>query len=170
MRRRAYLAMAALAAIPLASMGFLASGKPKGASPLDPLVPLVGEWQGTGEGGAPVKLTYTLVSGGSALMERMQPSNEAEMITIYTVEGDHLRVVHYCSMGNQPEMETAAINGKPQKFTFELTVVKGMKKPDEGHMTSLVLTMVDKDHLTQEWTFVENGKKQSNTFKYTRKS
>jgi hypothetical protein len=92
------------------------------------------------------------------------------MITMYTVEGDHLRVVHYCSMGNQPEMETASVNGRPQKFTFELKTVKGIKKPDEGHMTSLVLTMVDKDHLTQEWTFLENGKKQSNLFKYTRKS
>lgn len=165
-----YLRMATLAVVAIVSAGLLASGRPKSASPLDSLVSLVGEWQGTGENGTAVKVTYTLVSGGSALMERIQPSNEPEMITMYTVEGDHLRVVHYCSMGNQPEMETAAINGKPQKFTFALKTVKGMKKPDEGHMTSLVLTLVDKDHLTQEWTFLENGKKQSNTFKYTRKS
>lgn len=170
MKRIASFAIAVLAVLPLLGGGLRASGKSKAASPLDQLIPLVGEWEGTGTNGASVKLTYTLVANGSALMERMQPSNEGEMITMYTVEGDHLRVTHYCSMGNQPEMETAAIIGKPHKFTFELTAVKGLRAPDEGHMTELVLTMVDKDHLTQEWTFLENGKKGSNVFKYTRKS
>lgn len=172
MKRIGYFAVAMLAAVPLLGSGVFASGKSKASSrsPLDQLIPLVGEWEGTSGSGDSVKLTYTLVSGGSALMERMQPSKEEEMITMYTVEGDRLRVTHYCSMGNQPEMETAAISGKPNKFTFELTTVKGLKTPDEGHMTGLVLTMVDKDHLTQEWTFIENGKKESNVFKYTRKS
>ena len=172
MKRILCFAVIALAAIAGMVRGSFGSSMAKGKTPatLDALIPLVGEWEGTGGNGASVKLTYTLVSGGSALMERLQPSNEADMITMYTVEGDHLRVVHYCSMGNQPEMETAALSGKPQKFAFELTTVKGMKKADEGHMTSLVLTMVDKDHMTQEWSFVENGKKASNVFKYTRKS
>ena len=172
MKRAAYVRVAAVAAILLVGGGFAPAGRAKArsVSPLDQLLPLVGEWEGTSGNGASVKLTYTLVSGGSALMERIQPSNEAEMITIYTAEGDHLRVTHYCSMGNQPEMETAAISGKPQRFMFELTTVKGMKTADEGHMTALVLTMVDKDHLTQEWTFLEDGKKEANVFKYTRKS
>lgn len=172
MKRITYFAGAVLAIALFPGMGFTGAAKANAASasPLDQLIPLVGEWEGTTGNGAQVRLTYTLVSGGSALMERLQPSNEAEMITIYTAEGDHLRVTHYCSMGNQPEMETAAITVKAQKFSFELTSVKGMKKPDEGHMTSLVLTMVDKDHLTQEWTFLENGKKESEVFRYTRKS
>jgi hypothetical protein len=171
-KRITHFTGAVLASALLLGTGFVGPGNANAgsASPLDQLIPLVGEWEGTTGNGAQVRLTYTLVSGGSALMERMQPSNETVMITIYTAEGDHLRVTHYCSMGNQPEMETAAITGKAQRFSFELTRVKGMKKPDEGHMTNLVLTMVDKDHLTQEWTFLENGKKQSELFKYMRKS
>ncbi len=37
-------------------------------------------------------------------------------------------------------------------------------------MTNLVLTMVDKDHLMQEWTFLENGKKSTEVFKYARRN
>jgi hypothetical protein len=144
--------------------------KAKLATGFAQLIPLVGEWEGTSGSGAPVKLTYTLVSNGGALMERMQPSNEAEMITMYSADGDRIVVTHYCSAGNQPQMQTAALSSPTKKFDFKLVRVTGMKSPGEGHMVRLVLMMVDKDHLTQEWTFEENGKAQSDVFRYTRKS
>jgi len=172
MKRIAVFLVAALAMGSSVGVGLVSSGHVLAAtsSPLDQLLPLVGEWEGTGSNGHAVKLTYTLVSGGTALMEKLSPSGEPEMITIYTVDGDHLRVTHYCSSGNQPEMETAAIKGTAKEFWFAVTSVKGMKTSDEGHMTNLVLKMVDRDHITQEWTSLENGKKQSSLFKYTRKS
>lgn len=170
MKRFTFLTVLVLGPITLLGFGPLSSARGSVSSPLDQLLPLVGEWEGTNGSGTSVKLTYTLVSNGSALMERMQPANEPEMITMYTVEGDHLRVTHYCSAGNQPEMESAAITGKAHKFSFSLTSVKGLKTPEEGHMTNLVLTMVDKDHLMQEWTFLENGKKSTEVFKYARRN
>src|ERR1043166_8606704 len=78
-----------------------ANEKTTGALAFDQLKTLVGEWEGKNSSGS-VKITYTLVSGGTALMERMQPSNEAEMITMYSADGDKIVVTHYCSEGNQP--------------------------------------------------------------------
>jgi hypothetical protein len=103
-------------------------------------------------------------------MERMQPSNEPDMLTMYSADGDHILVTHYCSAGNQPQMQSAAITGPTQKFDFSLIRVTGLKKADDGHMIQLVLTLVDKDHLTEEWTYVENGKRQTEKFYYSRKS
>jgi len=73
--------------------------------------------EGTNSAGQ-VKATYTLVSGGTALMERLKSANEPEMITLYSLDGDHLLVTHYCSMGNQPQMKTATITelGSPLAF------------------------------------------------------
>jgi hypothetical protein len=139
------------------------------ASAFDQLKTLVGEWEGTSREG-PVKITYTLVSGASALMERLQRGNEPEMITMYSVDGDHILVTHYCSAGNQPQMKSEVIMmSKPLKYSFSLVRVSGLKSEDEGHMIGLVITILDKDHLTQEWTYQEKGKTGVDLFQYKRK-
>jgi len=143
--------------------------KAKSAAAFERLISLVGEWEGTSSAG-PVQATYTLVSGGTALMERLKSANEPEMITLYSLDGDHLMVTHYCSMGNQPQMKTATITELGSPLAFKIVQVTGMKSPDEAHMVGLTLTMPDKDHFTQQWTYKDKGKDQSNLFKFTRKS
>lgn len=138
------------------------------AAAFDQLKSLVGEWEGTSREG-PVKITYTLVSNSSALMERMQRGSEPEMITMYSVDGDHILVTHYCSAGNQPQMKSETMKSKVQKYTFSLVRVSGLKSEDEGHMVGLVLTILDNDHLTQEWKFQEKGKTSVDLFEYKRK-
>jgi hypothetical protein len=36
-------------------------------------------------------------------------------------------------------------------------------------MVGLVLTLVDKDHLKQEWTYTDKGKTSTNSFEFRRK-
>lgn len=140
--------------------------KTTGALAFDQLKALVGEWQNAS---GSTKITYTLVSGGTALMERMQPANEAEMITMYSADGDKIVVTHYCSEGNQPSMKTETLKGVANKYSFSLISVSGLKSPDAGHMTGLVLTLVDKDHLKQEWTYWNKGKSATDAFEFFRK-
>ncbi len=149
--------------------GVSANEKAKSAAAFERLISLVGEWEGTNSSGQ-VQATYTLVSGGTALMERLKAANEPEMITLYSLDGDHLLVTHYCSMGNQPQMKTATITELGSPLAFKIVQVTGMKSADEGHMVGLVLTMPDKDHFTQQWTYKDKGKEQSDLFKFTRKS
>lgn len=141
------------------------SEKTSGAMVFDQLKTLVGEWEGKNG----TKITYTLVSGGTALMERIQPSGEAEMITMYSADGDKIAVTHYCSEGNQPSMKTETLKGIANKYSFSLVSVSGLKSPDAGHMTGLVLTLVDKDHLKQEWTYWNRGKADTEAFEFSRK-
>src|SRR5882757_6922966 len=146
-----------------------AGEKAKSAAAFEKLITLVGEWEGTNSAG-PVKATYTLVAGGSALMERLQSANEPEMITMYSADGDHILITHYCSTGNQPQMKTETMSGSAEKYTFTLVRVTGMKTQDEGHMVGLVLSFPDKDHLTQEWKYQNNkGKTSADLFHFKRK-
>ncbi len=117
---------------------------------------LEGEWQGTNPSGKPVKVTYEVVSNGSAVMERMQPENEPIMISMYHLDGKHLMMTHYCSAMNQPRMRAVANNGK-NTIRFSIMDVTNLAKPTDGHMQKLVITVKDEDHLTALWTFVENG-------------
>ncbi|HKF25846.1 MAG TPA: hypothetical protein VKB24_07710 [Candidatus Acidoferrum sp.] len=169
MRAGKTLGMGVLAAaMALAAGAARANEKSNGALAFDQLKALVGEWEGKNAGG-PVKITYTLVSGGTALMERMQPANEAEMITMYSADGDKIMVTHYCSEGNQPSMKSETLKGIANKYSFSLVSVSGLKSPDAGHMTGLVLTLVDKDHLKQEWTYWNKGKSSTDAFEFVRK-
>jgi hypothetical protein len=134
------------------------------------LTTLVGEWEGRTPDGTRVVLSFELGSGGTALIERLRPSDEPEMVTVYHPDGDAVAVTHYCSSGNQPQMRTAALSGAVKQFSFELVRVTNLATPATGHMRRLTVTLVDQDHLTQEWTWHEDGKSQSQVFEYTRKS
>src|SRR5262245_18094678 len=70
----------------------------------DRLKTLVGEWEATGDA-APAHLTYELVAGGTALLEREREANRPTMLTLYHRDGDRLLLTHYCMAGNQPRMQ-----------------------------------------------------------------
>src|SRR5262252_6105923 len=123
----------------------------------DQLASLVGRWKGV-KGSAEIRLTYVLTADGSALMEEFRPESGPVMITMFTVDGDHLIATHYCSAGNQPQMATGAIT-EPQakQLSFSLVRVTGLTTPEDWHNTGLVVLLEDKDHLRQEWTYQFKG-------------
>jgi hypothetical protein len=119
---------------------------------------LVGEWQGKSLDGHSAKVSYTLVSNDSALMERLAMGEESEMVTMYHPDGDHMMMTHYCSAQNQPRMRSQKGSSEVKNIVFDLVDVTNLSTPDAGHMTRLVLTFIDQDHFTQEWTWREKGK------------
>jgi hypothetical protein len=136
----------------------------------DQLKSLVGHWEGTTPDGKKGQASYELISNGSVVMERMHPGNEPDMITMYSLEGDRILVTHYCSMGNQPTMQTAPTPAANGKLDFTFLHLAGAKSPDEGHMVSLSVSMPDKNHFNQVWTFDDHGKTMTENLSFTRKS
>ena len=136
----------------------------------DQLKSLVGHWEGSTPDGKKGQATYELISNGSVVMERLSSPNEPEMITMYSLEGDRIFVTHYCSAGNQPTMQTAPSPAANGKLDFTFLRLAGATSPDEGHMVSLSVSMPDKNHLNQVWTFADHGKTMTESLTYTRKS
>src|SRR5262249_23462690 len=134
-----------------------AAEKPKSTVAFEQLASLVGEWRGE-HGGTEGKLIYILTADRSALMEEFRPQAGPVMITMFTVNGDHLLATHYCSAGNQPQMATESIiEPQSKRLAFSLVRVTGMKTPEDWHNTGLVVLLEDKNHLTQEWTWQYKG-------------
>jgi alpha-amylase/alpha-mannosidase (GH57 family) len=155
---------AVLVAMALAA---LAGEKPKSEQAFDRLTSLKGEWNGQIDG-VNTTLIYTLTADGSALMEQCRPARRPEMITMFTVDGDHLIATHYCSAKNQPHMATPAIIDVRKPLEFSLVGVTGLKSPDDFHNTGLMVIQEDNDHLTQEWSYQHKGKTGKNIFHFTR--
>jgi hypothetical protein len=165
---RSAILSAAVALLLLGTAKPMAAEKANSLLAFERLTSLVGEWKMT-QGDTEVKLIYTLVANGSTLMEELRPGTEAPMITMFTVDGDHLIATHYCSAGNQPQMTTKTIADPSAKsLAFSLSHVYGMKAPGDWHNTGLTVTLEDKQHLTQIWTYEYDGKVGTNTFHFTR--
>jgi hypothetical protein len=102
------------------------------------------------------------------LMEQCRPEKGPEMITMFTVDGDHLIATHYCSARNQPQMATSPITDAQKPLEFSLVRVTGLQSPDDFHNTGLTVIQEDNDHLTQEWSYQHKGKTGKNIFRFTR--
>ena len=150
MKRMAVLGIIGVGLFVAASTAF-AADKTKSEEAFDRLATLKGEWSGEQEG-VKVSVIYTLTANDSALMEEFRPEKGAVMITMFTVDGDHLIATHYCSAKNQPQMITSAVTDGQKPLAFSLARVTGLKSPDDWHNTGLTVIQEDNDHLTQEWT------------------
>ena len=145
----------------------LAGDKTKSEQAFDRLSSLKGEWNGQIDG-VNTTLIYTLTANGSALMEQCRPEKRPEMITLFTVDDDHLIATHYCSARNQPQMATSPITDAQKPLEFSLVRVTGLQSPDDFHNTGLTVIQEDNDHLTQEWSYQHRDKTGKNIFRFTR--
>ncbi len=129
---------------------------------------LVGEWEGKGDMGK-VYLSYELIAGGTALVERERTDKTPEMLTVYHLDGKRLVLTHYCMAGNQPRMEAKSFNPGTGDLAFDFLDATNMPSPASGHMRSVSMKLIDTAHLSSEWRFFENGKMTMNvTAQYTR--
>lgn len=139
------------------------------AASFEKLKSLAGEWQGAGADGKMRTVTYQLLSGGTAVMETMTPTDEPSMVTIYYLDGDQLLLTHFCSAGNQPRLRAAPPAGEIKKLDFDFLDATNLAQPTAGHIHRLRLAFQDQHHLAQTWTWREAEKGMVDTFNLTRK-
>jgi hypothetical protein len=86
------------------------------------------------------------------------------MISMFHLDGpNRLIITHYCTAGNQPRMlATSSPDGKT--FTFEFLDATNLAAPDSGHMKSVVFTIVDASHHTEDWTYAAAPGKEMKQF------
>lgn len=169
MKRASLSACLWVAVIVLLGTTIAQAEKSKSAAAFEQLSSLVGEWKGV-EDGIDITVTYTLTANGSTLMEEFRPAKGPVMMTMFSVDGDHLLATHYCAAGNQPQMATGTITESQNKaLAFSLVRVTGMKTAKDWHNTGVEILLEDKDHLTQKWTYLYQGKAGTTVFHFTRK-
>lgn len=122
---------------------------------LEKIKALAGDWVLADKPNDPVYCSYRVVSGGTAVMEDLQPSAE-NMITMYHLDGDALVLTHYCGLGNQPRMKARPMAGNKIEFEFAGGCNIDLKAK---YMSSLTLEFINADHIKARWTLTHNGKK-----------
>ncbi len=130
----------------------------------DQLKTLIGSWEGKNSQGEHLLVTFKDVAGGSALMSEIHGHGPENMVTMFHLDGpNRLLITHYCGAGNQPRMTaTASPDGKT--ITFDFLDATNLPSPEDGHMQRLVVTLMDANHHTEDWTFSDHGKQTKEFF------
>jgi len=135
----------------------------------DAIKSMPGSWEGTTPDGHPLQVTFKVVSGGSAVVSEIMGHGPEDMVSMFHLDGaDRLLMTHYCGAGNQPRMQ-ASVSPDGKTITFSFVDATNLKSADDGHMYRMVLALLDSNHHTEEWTFIDHGKEMKESFDLRRK-
>jgi hypothetical protein len=132
---------------------------PKLSSEFERMKGLVGTWKGKADmGGGMMEFAveYRLISGGTAIEERIFAGTPKEMVTIYHDQKGKIALTHYCMLGNQPGMAFKTADSKSIQFDFDPKC--GVDEKSEMHMHALTITFNDADTIIQDWKLFQDGK------------
>jgi len=119
---------------------------------------LAGEWEGKDDSGKAVKTKFELVAGNTAILETLTMAGMEEMLTLYSVDGDGIALVHYCPTNNQPHMRAIPASGDVKELVFAFQGATNLPDPDIGHQHKLVLEFTGADQIVERWTWRKGGK------------
>jgi hypothetical protein len=152
-----------LAAVTAAALAFAiapARAGGNGTAAFEQLKSLAGHWETEKTNTDKATLDLEVTSGGTAVIERARmtdASKTVEMITLYYLDGDQLKLTHYCMAGNQPTMH-GSYAPDTKTLTFDFESATNLKSPNDGHMHHAVYTFIDNDHFKTTWTFRKDQK------------
>lgn len=130
---------------------------------------LGGEWHGTDNRGRAVRTEFQSSVSRTVVMEVLTPADMPPMMTLYSLDGEAIALVHYCATNNQPRMR-AVPNADPIKeLSFDFLGAGNLPNPAVGHQHKLVIRFDDDDHFTESWTWREDGKDAVHVFRFSRK-
>jgi hypothetical protein len=126
-----------------------------------------GTWEGKTPDGRALQVTFKTVSGGSAVVSEIMGHGPEGMISVFNLDGaSKLFMTHYCSAGNEPRMQASV---SPDGKTITFVDAMNLASPDAGHMQRMILSLLDDNHHTEDWTFVDHGKEMKEFFDLHRK-
>jgi hypothetical protein len=167
---RKAMSVVAVGALAIGMFAARAGSQSKPASGFEQLKALAGTWEATTSEGTTVN-TIRLVSNGTAIEETAQSkdgSTHNQMVTMYSPDGSRIAMTHYCSIGNQPHMETPAVSADQKEFDFSFTGAGNLADSNGPHMHHMLLQIKDADHFSETWTMQTNGNDQKMTFNFAR--
>jgi len=136
------------------------AGQGGGTEAFEKLKSMAGHWESGPNAKVKATLDIQVVSGGSVVMEQVRGEGNGatvNMVTMYYLDGDQLKLTHYCAAGNQPTMR-GTYSPETKTITFDFVSATNMKSENDGHMHHAIYTFVDQDHVKASWTYRKDQK------------
>ena len=105
-----------------------------------------------------VTVSFKQTGAGSALVETQFPGTGHEMTSIYHLDGDELRMTHYCAMGNQPRVKLDRAHSRPDHLVFLFDGGTNLDAQKDMHIHGLTMTFQKDGQVTSDWEGYMGGK------------
>ena len=125
-----------------------------------------GTWKGSakGEGEDEMEETpgavheFRVASAGTVVMETMNQGTDHEMINMYHLDGDELRLTHYCAGDNQPHMMLDRKASTPEKLIFTFVGGTNLDPEVDHHIHGVEISVKDENRILSSWIGYGGGK------------
>jgi hypothetical protein len=150
----------------LALARFSQAGDSDASKALEQLKSLAGNWEGVAQwtgartGSYPMSATYYVTSNGSALVENLIAKQAPVMTSVYHLDGNNLRLTHFCGAQNQPRLKARRIDLEHKAFDFDFVDITNLKSPDAPYVHGLEIRLLDPNHITVTFLF-QTGRAES---------
>lgn len=131
---------------------------------------LSGEWEGKDELGKAARTVFQSSISRTVMMETLSQTGFPPMMTLYSVDGSDIAIVHYCAANNRPRMKAVPGTGALKELVFSFIDAGNLPTPETGHEHKLIIRFDDDDHITETWTWHENGQDYVHVFQFSRKA
>ncbi len=134
------------------------------ASVFERLKGLAGKWQGTFEwsgdrsGSGSATVDYYLTGNSSAVVENLAYEKAPVMTSVYHLDGNSLRMTHYCAAGNQPRLKAASFDKDEKTIQFEFVDSTNLAIPEAPHVNQVQLSFENENEINLIFTFLNHGK------------
>ena len=163
------VASAVLALVAILAPLSLAQTSTNASSTFHTLQALAGEWEGKDDSGNAVQTKFEFAAGNTAVLETLTMAGMEEMLTLYSVDGDGIALVHYCPTNNQPRMRAVPASGDVKELVFEFQGATNLADPSIGHQHKLVLEFTGADQIIERWSWRKDGKDTEMVHFFTRR-
>jgi hypothetical protein len=106
---------------------------------------------------------YRLTGAGSALVETQLPGSNIEMVSVYHLDRNDLRMTHYCAAGNQPHMKLDQARSTADHLIFVFDGGTNLDPAKDIHIHGLEITFDKDDQVTSAWEAYRGGKTMGTT-------
>src|SRR6267142_6446921 len=120
--------------------GCLGGDENKAGKALGQLKSLTGDWEGSAEwtgartGSYSMNASYYVTGNGSALVENLIAEGSPVMTSVYHLDGDDLRMTHFCGAQNQPRLKADQMDLAHGVINFAFVDITNLRSPDGAHV------------------------------------
>lgn len=150
--------------------GTLVSAQTRERAAFDKLLSLAGDWEGSvawsGDTPSQISAHYHITGNASAVVEDLSNG----MTSVYHLDGNGLRMTHFCAAQNQPRLKATAFGPDNCSISFSFVDITNLSSPGGGHVQGLDIKFLTQDHINLVFHFVSNGKEKDELVDLKRKN
>lgn len=107
---------------------------------------------------AQITVNFKVTGAGTALIETQFPGTGHEMTSVYHLDGDDLRMTHYCAIGNQPHVKLDRAHSRPDHLIFVFDGGTNLDPAKDMHIHGLEMTFEKEGQVKSDWQGYMGGK------------